>query len=139
MTKPKLRMPHEAAKILGISSGTVKDWIYKGKLRSVKTVGGHHRILEEDIKKLLRSQLDEATPRDLGLGPGKISESNRLRGRLLEIRVDGLMAQVRILADGHELTTLITADAAKALRLKPGDDLIALLKSSQIMILREPV
>ena len=139
MPKPKLRLPQEAAKILGVSYSTVKEWIYKGKLRTVKTLGGHHRILEEDIKKRLRSKLAEVNPRKLGLGPDKISESNQLQGRLLEIRVDGLMAQVRMMAGGHELTTLIPANAAKALRLKPGDNLVVLLKSSQIMILREPV
>ena len=139
MPKPKLRLSQEAAKILGVSYNTVKEWIYKGKLRTVKTLGGHHRILEEDIKKRLRSKLAEVNPRKLGLGPDKISESNQLQGRPLEIRVDGLMAQVRMMAGGHELTTLIPANAAKALRLKPGDNLVALLKSSQIMILREPV
>jgi hypothetical protein len=41
------------------------------------------------------------------------------------------------MAGEHELTTLITADAARELRLRAGDDVVVLLKASQIMILRE--
>jgi excisionase family DNA binding protein len=35
---------HEAAQLAGISYPTLKQWIYKGKIKSVKTAGGHHRI-----------------------------------------------------------------------------------------------
>jgi excisionase family DNA binding protein len=92
MPKPKLCPPREAARILGVSFATVKQWIYKGKLRTVRTLGGHHRILEEDIERHC----------------------------------------------DHELTSLITADAAAELGLRTGDNVIALLKSSQVMILRNP-
>jgi excisionase family DNA binding protein len=39
----RLLCPSDAAKILGISYPTLKQWIYKKKLRTVKTAGGHHR------------------------------------------------------------------------------------------------
>jgi molybdopterin-binding protein len=67
------------------------------------------------------------------------TKGNQLLGRILEIKIAGLIAQVTILAGDHELTSLITADTASELRLRTGDNVIALLKSSQIMILREPV
>lgn len=133
-----MRPPREAAKILGISFATVKQWIYKGKLRTVRTLGGHHRILEEDIEKHLRSRLAAESRDKWGLGPDKISESNQLIGRILEIKCDGLMAQITIMAGNHELTSLITADAAVELGLRAGDNVIAILKSSQIMIIRDP-
>jgi len=66
MPKAKLRPPREAARILGISFATVKQWIYKGKLRSVKTLGGHHRILEEDIARHLRSKIADETRKNVG-------------------------------------------------------------------------
>lgn len=103
MPTPKLHQPREAAKILGISCATVKQWIYKGKLRTVKTLGGHHRILEADIERHLRSKLAAASRRKSGPGSDKISESNQLLGRILQIKVDGLMAQITILAGEHEL------------------------------------
>jgi excisionase family DNA binding protein len=48
-----LRTPFVVSSIFA----TVMQWIYKGKLRTVRTPGGHHRILEEDIEKHLRSKL----------------------------------------------------------------------------------
>jgi excisionase family DNA binding protein len=36
--------PREAAVELRISFPTIKQWIYKKKIRSIRTVGGHHRI-----------------------------------------------------------------------------------------------
>ena len=34
----------DAARRLGVSYATLKQWIYKGTLRTVQTAGGHHRI-----------------------------------------------------------------------------------------------
>src|SRR5437879_13414086 len=49
----KLFSPREAAQVLGISYPTLKQWIYKGKIRTVKTAGGHHRVPEQQIDKFL--------------------------------------------------------------------------------------
>jgi excisionase family DNA binding protein len=48
-----LHSPREAANILGISYPTLKQWIYKKKLRTVKTAGGHHRIPESELDRFL--------------------------------------------------------------------------------------
>ncbi len=69
----------------------------------------------------------------------RISESNQLVGRILELKVDGLIAQVAIAIGDYRLTSIITADAASELRLKIGDNVVALLKSSQVMILRNQI
>jgi len=45
----------EAAKLAGVTYQTIKQWIYKGKLRSVKTAGGHHRIPRGEINRLTES------------------------------------------------------------------------------------
>ena len=42
----------DAAKELGISYPTLKQWIYRGKVRSVKTPGGHHRIPRNELDRL---------------------------------------------------------------------------------------
>ncbi len=119
-----------------MSYPTVKQWIYKGKLRTVKTPGGHHRIPEEDIEKHLQAILGAGSRDKWKIGPDKISESNQLVGRILGIKVDGLVAHVTISVGDYRLTSIITADAASELRLKIGDNVVALLKSSQVMILR---
>ena len=54
-----LLRPRDAAVVLGISYATLKQWIYKGKLRTVRTAGGHHRVPQ--------SQLDRYLYKSLGL------------------------------------------------------------------------
>ena len=45
--------PKEAAIRLGISYPTLKQWIYTGKLRSITTPGGHHRIPERELQRFI--------------------------------------------------------------------------------------
>ena len=47
-----LHLP-DAASQLGISVPTIKQWIYKKKIRSIKTTGGHHRIPQSELDRLL--------------------------------------------------------------------------------------
>jgi molybdopterin-binding protein len=139
MLRCRLLTPREAAEILGISYPTIKQWIYKGKLRTAKTPGGHHRIPEEEIEKHLRATLGHGSREEWRVGSDRISESNQLAGRILALKVDGLIAQVTISVGGYRLTSIITAEAASELRLKIGDNVVALLKSSQVMILRNQI
>jgi molybdopterin-binding protein len=136
MLKPRLLTPREAAKLLSIGYPTIKNWIDKGKLPTVKTPGGHHRISEEDIEEHLRARLGAGSSDKWKMSARKISESNQLVGRILGIKVDGLIAQVTISTGGHRLTSIITAETASELRLKVGDNVVALLNWSQLMILR---
>src|SRR5260370_42254501 len=57
----KLLAPREAANILGISYPTLKQWIYHGKIKSVKTPGGHHRVPESEIDRLFPKKLERAS------------------------------------------------------------------------------
>ena len=50
---PKLYTPRDAAQVLRISYAALKQWIYRGKLKSVQTAGGHHRIPEAEVDRLL--------------------------------------------------------------------------------------
>ena len=43
----------DAALQLGVSYPTIKQWIYKKKIRSVQTPGGHHRIPQSELDRLL--------------------------------------------------------------------------------------
>ena len=53
----RLLAPREAANILGISYPTLKQWIYRNKLKTVKTPGGHHRVPESEIDRLIPKNL----------------------------------------------------------------------------------
>jgi len=132
----KLLAPREAAGILGISYPTLKQWIYRGKIKTAKTPGGHHRIPESEIDRMLPKKLDRG---DIITRRGnfrRISGRNQLIGRVVAIKFSGLLAQVTLAIGEQHITSIITADAAKELRLKPGDRAAALVKSTEVMILR---
>lgn len=132
----RLLAPREAAKILGISYPTLKQWIYQGKMKTAKTPGGHHRVPESEIDRLLPKKLERG---DLALRRGnfrKISGRNQLIGRVIEVKYSGLLAQVRLAIGEQHITAIITADAAKEMRLKAGERAAALIKSTEVMILR---
>lgn len=136
MSERRLLPPREAARILGISYPTLKQWIYRKKLRSMKTPGGHHRIPESEIDRLLPKKLARG---DISTRRGnfrRISGRNQLIGRVLEVKFGGLLAQVTLAIGEQHITAIITADAARELRLKPGERAAALVKATEVMILR---
>ena len=65
-----------------------------------------------------------------------LSARNRLHGFIDEVRVDGLLAQVRLRVGDQALTAVITADAVRALKLRRGEDALAIIKSTEVMIAR---
>ena len=132
----KLLAPREAANVLGISYPTLKQWIYHGKIKSVKTPGGHHRVPESEIDRLFPKKLERGSLETRRGNLRKISGRNQLIGRVLEVKYSGLLAQVRLLIGEQQITAIITADAAKEMRLKPGERASALIKSTEVMILR---
>jgi len=129
-----------AAQRLGIGYSTLKQWIYTGKVRTTTTAGGHHRISEAEIERLIargNETVHVATRKgQTGLIVG-LSGRNKLRGYIEEVRVDGLLAQVRLRIGDQMLTAVVTADAVAELKLKRGDDAVAIIKSTEVMIARE--
>jgi molybdopterin-binding protein len=132
----RLLPPREAANILGISYPTLKQWIYRGKIKTAKTPGGHHRVPESEIDRLIPAKLLRGDIGSRRLNFRKISGRNQLIGRVREVKYGGLLAQVRLAIGEQQITAIITADAAKEMRLKPGERVAALVKSTEVMILR---
>ncbi len=132
----RLLAPREAANILGISYPTLKQWIYHGKLKSVKTPGGHHRVPESEIDRMIPKKLERGRIETRRGNFRKISGRNQLIGRVLEVKYSGLLAQIRMAIGEQHITAIITADAAKEMRLKVGERAAALVKSTEVMILR---
>jgi len=136
MKAPTLLVPRDAAKALGISYPTLKQWIYKKKIRTVKTAGGHHRIPESELDKFLHVASGRGPVAGRRGNYRHISGRNQLVGRVTEIRMDGLIAQVRLSIGGQQITSIITTDAIREMRLKVGDTASALIKSTEVMIVK---
>ncbi|MGB8654453.1 MAG: helix-turn-helix transcriptional regulator [Candidatus Acidiferrales bacterium] len=136
MPTSKLFTPRDAAQVLGISYPTLKQWIYKKKLRTVKTAGGHHRIPEQEIYRFLYRESQGGDIPERRNNFRRISGRNQLVGRVTGIKVNGLMAQVTLSIGGQRITSIITADAVREMRLKNGQTVAALVKSTEVMIIR---
>jgi molybdopterin-binding protein len=135
-SRPKLYPVRHACKVLGISYPTLKQWIYKGKIKTMKTQGGHHRIPETEIDRLLPAQPASSSPASRRQNFRKISGRNQLVGRIVDLKIEGLMAQVTLSIAGQHLTSIITADAAREMRLEKGQMASALIKSTEVMVMR---
>ena len=129
-----------AADRLGVGYSTLKRWVHAGRVRTTRTQGGHHRVSESEIERLLARQQPEGRRRVRTPDPdeslGGLSARNRLYGFIEEVRVDGLLAQVRLRVGDQSLTAVVTADAVRALKLRRGDDALAIVKSTEVMIAR---
>jgi molybdopterin-binding protein len=125
----------DAAVQLGISFPTIKQWIYKKKIRSIQTAGGHHRIPQAEIDRLLhRARGHNAEERRASYQ--HISGRNQLVGRIVDVRVSGLVGQVTLSVGGQLITSLITSSAVREMRLKKGQTAAALIKATEVMIIR---
>jgi molybdopterin-binding protein len=131
-----------AANRMGIGYSTLKQWIHQGKVRTTQTAGGHHRLSEGEVDRLLARHQPalsrESRPRRSSTALiVALSGRNRLRGFVEEVRTDGLLGQIRLRIGDQTLTAVITADAISELKLRRGDDALAIIKSTEVMIARE--
>ena len=125
----------DAALQLGISFPTIKQWIYKKKIRSIQTAGGHHRIPQSEVDKLL-FRTRGATESERKQVVRRVSGRNQLVGRIDSVRISGLMAEVKISIGAQQITSIITANSAREMQLKRGQTAAALIKATEVMILR---
>jgi molybdopterin-binding protein len=125
----------DAALQLGISFPTIKQWIYKKKIRSIRTAGGHHRIPQSELDRLL-FRTRGRTEKERKQAVRRVSGRNQLVGRIDAVRISGLMAEIKISIGGQQITSIITATSAREMQLKPGQTAAALIKATEVMILR---
>jgi len=66
----------------------------------------------------------------------RLSGRNQLVGRIESVQISGLMAEVVISIGEQQITSIITARSAREMNLKPGQTAAALVKATEVMILR---
>jgi len=117
----------EAAKYVRLTLATFYRYIWEGKIEAPK-IGGRYRF-----KKSLR---------DRWLGKKKsgtedMSGRNKLVGKVTALKRDAIMAQVDIDIGSHKITAVITRDALDELGLGVGDTAIALVKATEVMVVKD--
>ena len=130
-----LLTPREAAATIGVSYATVKQWILSGKITTMKTPGGHHRVPQSALTPMLKSA--PTKPRIESRERFRnVSGRNQLVGKIVEVKFSGLLAQVVLAIGDQQITSIITADAAREMQLRKGQTAAALMKSTEVMIVR---
>jgi molybdopterin-binding protein len=130
-----LLKPREAAVALGISYPTIKQWILAGKLQTIKTPGGHHRVPQSALTPMLKSRPTAATKQSRDRFRN-VSGRNQLVGQIVEVKISGLFAKVVLSIGDQKVTSIITADAVREMQLRKGQTAAALIKSTEVMIVR---
>ena len=127
-----------AASRLGVTYSTLKRWIHHGSIRTVRTEGGHHRVPLDEVERLLAAGATRGPARSRKTTRRGVlvalSGRNQLRGFVDEVRSEGLLAQVRLRIGDQTLTAVITRDAVRELKLRRGDEAVAIIKSTEVMI-----
>lgn len=121
--------------MMGISYPTIKKWILDGKLKTVRTPGGHHRLSEASLRPFIKN--DRLKPESESRERyRRVSGRNQLVGKVVSVRIDGLLAEVILSVGDARITAIITANAVRELNLKKGETAAALIKSTDVMIER---
>ena len=114
----------EAAKALGISIDTLRRWDRDGRIHVERDTANRRIVPAAELDRL----------RGDGAG-AHLSPRNRFTGTVVDVKVDGLLAQVELVVDDPvRIVAVVTRDAVEELRLRPGDTATAFVKSTSMMI-----
>jgi molybdopterin-binding protein len=119
----------EAARMLGVSTDTLRRWDRSGRLKTTRDARNRRRVPVAEVERLREAPARHAT------GDG-FSARNRFPGTIRSVEVDGVMALVEIEAGPHLVTAAITRDSVEELGLTPGMKATAAVKASSVMIQR---
>jgi molybdopterin-binding protein len=119
----------EAAKMLGVSSDTLRRWDRAGKLRAKRDERNRRLVSLKEVRRLGASPERHRTGDEL-------SARNRFPGVVRSIEVEGVIGIVEIEAGPHRITSVITRDAIEELGLVEGAEATALVKSTDVMVIR---
>lgn len=125
----------EAAKFLRLNVKRVQGLAREGRLPASR-IGRKWLFRRADLERLLGNGHPAAAP----VEPfAALSARNHLAGRITSLRIDGLMAEVEIDIAGQKIVSVITSSSAMRLRLEVGQQVYAIMKSTEVMIAREPI
>ena len=119
-----------AAEMLGVTVDTVRRWADTGRLKATRSSGGQRLVPVEEITRVIGERRRSATDRPIVAQ----SARNRFAGIVTRIEKDRVAAVVEILAGPHRLVSLMTAEAVDELHLKIGDEAIAVVKSTNVVV-----
>lgn len=132
----------QICQLLGVAPKSLYLWERDGKVRPPpRDRRGWRRYSEGDVK-ALRAFLGIAgeaapSPRRGRRALEGLSARNQLRGVVVGLRGDAVLSEVVVrLGDGQEITSIITRRSADQLGLRRGQDVVAVIKATEVMLFR---
>lgn len=120
----------QAARLLHVHPKRVRNLARAGKLPAVRV--GRRWLFQRDRLEAMLGAPATRAPRPISLEA--LSARNHLQGRISALRVDGLMAEVTLDVGGQPLVAVITRSSAERLALAVGDAILAVIKSTEVMV-----
>ena len=120
----------EAAGLLHLNVKRVQSLARAGKLPAVR-VGRKWLFPRVQLESLLGGKTPVIQETS---GALELSARNQLRGKITSLRLDGVMAEVRVAIGEQELVSIITSSSAERMQLRVGDQVLAVIKSTEVMI-----
>ena len=119
-----------AADMLGVTVDTIRRWADEGRLTTVRSAGGQRLVPKGEVSRLISERRQTATDRPIVAQ----SARNRFAGIVTRVEKDGVAAVVEIQAGPHRLVSLMTAEAVEELELRIGDEAVAVVKSTSVIV-----
>jgi molybdopterin-binding protein len=120
----------EAASLVGVSDDTIRRWVHDGLLRAEKDAAGRQVVAGDELA--ARAVAIAATVHDRSAV--QRSARNRFVGLVTRVEIDGLMAQVELQCGPHRVVSLMSAEAARELRLEVGSRAVAVVKATMVAL-----
>ena len=116
--------------MLGVTVDTIRRWADEERLTVVRSDGGQRLVPIEEVTRLIGERRQATTDRPIVAQ----SARNRFAGIVTRVEKDGVAAVVEIQAGPHRLVSLMTAEAVEELDLRIGDEAVAVVKSTNVMV-----
>ena len=129
MSTPTIRIG-QAAELLGVGVETLRRWELEGRLATTRTDGGQRRVAIAEVTRLLAERRRSTQDRPIVAQ----SARNRFAGIVTRIERDRVAAVVEVIAGPHRLVSLMTAEAVEELDLKAGDEVVCVVKATNVIV-----
>jgi len=120
----------QAAEMLGVSIETIRRWGDDGTLQLERSAGGQRVVSIAEVSRLLEERRRARVDRSIVAQ----SARNRFPGVITRIERDTVAAVVEIMAGPHRLVSMLTAEAVLELGLQVGDEVVGVVKSTNVII-----
>jgi molybdopterin-binding protein len=120
----------QAAEMLSVSIETIRRWGDDGTIRMERSAGGQRVVAIAEVSRLLDERRRSKPDRPIVAQ----SARNRFPGVVTRVERDGVAAVVEVMAGPHRLVSLLTAEAVIELGLEVGDEVVCVVKSTNVML-----